>query len=112
MQLLVEIQGVADLLQGDESFTSAAGVWLVADSLRENRDAIGLASEQAQFTPSAWRDQTKGEVKFAGVDDDLVCVKDLLIFHDAPFFMANDAGAAVGNTLRRDSGCCEDQGVP
>jgi len=41
MQLLVEIQGVADLLQGDESFTSAAGVWLVADSLERTGPRSG-----------------------------------------------------------------------
>jgi hypothetical protein len=39
--------------------------------------------------------QTVGEVKSAGVDNDLVCVKDSLIFRDAPFLMADDAGAVL-----------------
>lgn len=64
MQLFVEIQGVADLLQGDESFTSAAEVWLVADTLKRTGPRSG-SSEQAQFTPSALEDQTIAEVKFA-----------------------------------------------
>lgn len=110
MQLFVEIQGVADLLQGDESFTSAAEVWLVADTLKRTGPRSGELGGGPVHAERVGGSNYRPSQVCRG-STNLVCVKDSLIFRDAPFLMANDAGAVLATRFGVIAVAVKDWGI-